>query len=305
MKRRSRANPALVGVVALSTAAVLLFGIIAAVQAQSSFPTVGGSQVDGKVEMCLNSQAQAIPCSGVSVSGPIAATSGTVVLPISDKSTVGISVTGTWSGALQVQASVDYGTVGAAAATWGATTAVALTNGGTVLAITGNGVFQVNAAGFSAIRVFGTNIASGTANIAMVGSSAVSTVMADNNFPVTLTSQYPLGSIPVTASATGTTGATTATLPAGQTTTTYLCGFSIRANAQVAATGNATVTGTVTGTLNFTQWTAPLASGIGVTEPPIGNPCIPASGANQAIAVVSAAPGTGGVVSVSAWGYRQ
>jgi hypothetical protein len=62
------------------------------------------------------------------------------------------------------------------------------------------------------------------------------------------------------------------------------------------------VTGTVTGTLNFTQWTAPLASGLGVTEE-VFSPCIPASAVSTSIAVISAAPGTAGVVSVTAWGY--
>lgn len=113
---------------------------------------------------------------------------------------------------------------------------------------------------------------------------------------------YPAGSTPITISATGTTGATTATLATGASVTTYICGFSIRANATAAATGNATVTGTITGTLNYTQWTAPTASGLGVTEQ-IFNPCIPASAVNTGIAVVSAAPSTGGVVSVSAWGF--
>ena len=115
-------------------------------------------------------------------------------------------------------------------------------------------------------------------------------------------SQYPAGSTPVTASATGTTGATTATLATGASVTTYICGFSIRANANAAATANSTVTGTITGTLNFTQWTAPNASGIGITEM-IFNPCVPASAVNTGIAVISAAPGTGGVVSSTAWGY--
>lgn len=113
---------------------------------------------------------------------------------------------------------------------------------------------------------------------------------------------YPAGATPITASATGTTGATTATLATGASVTTYLCSMSIRANATAAATGNATVTGTITGTLNFTQWTAPLASGLGVTEM-IFSPCVPASGVNTGIAVVSAAPGTGGVVSVTATGF--
>ncbi len=113
------------------------------------------------------------------------------------------------------------------------------------------------------------------------------------------------GATPVTASAVGTTAATTATIPAVSGKTAFLCGFSIRANATAAATGDATVTGTKTGTLHFTQWTAPLASGLGLVEPPLGPDCIAASGSNVAIAVISAAPGSGGVVSVTAWGYYR
>jgi hypothetical protein len=59
----------------------------------------------------------------------------------------------------------------------------------------------------------------------------------------------------------------------------------------------------VSGTLNFTQWTAPLASGVGITEM-IFTPCVPGSGANTAIVATSAAAGSGGVVSVTAWGYQ-
>lgn len=120
----------------------------------------------------------------------------------------------------------------------------------------------------------------------------------------TLTSQYPTGGVPLTATNTGTTAATTATLAASASgLKTYLCGYSIRANATAAATGNATVTGPVTGTLNFTQWTAPNASGLGINEQ-IFTPCVPSSATNTAIAVISAAPGAGGVVSVTAWGYQ-
>lgn len=122
------------------------------------------------------------------------------------------------------------------------------------------------------------------------------------NSPANFASQYPATAVPITTSATGTTGATTATLTNVTGHTTYICGFSIRANATAAATNNATVTGTITGTLNFTQWTAPLASGIGVTEEIFG-PCVPASAVSTSIAVVSGAPGSGGVVSVTAWGY--
>lgn len=120
---------------------------------------------------------------------------------------------------------------------------------------------------------------------------------------VSAPSQYPASAVPITASATGTTAATTATLAASATLKTYVCGFSILANATGAATGNATVAGTVTGTMNYTQWTAPAASGIGNIS--ISFPvCVPSSAVNTAIVVTSAAPGAGGVVSVSAWGYQ-
>lgn len=127
-------------------------------------------------------------------------------------------------------------------------------------------------------------------------------MLASQAFAQNRGAPQPNATAAVTASATGTTGATTATIPALQGLTAYLCGFSIRANATAAATGNATVTGLMSGTLNFTQWTAPLASGIGIVEPNM-DACVPASGQNQAIAVVSAAPGSGGTVSVSAWGF--
>lgn len=122
---------------------------------------------------------------------------------------------------------------------------------------------------------------------------------------VAQTQLKPNAATQITATATGTTGATTATLAGTTGKTTYLCGFSIRANATAAATGNATVTGLLGGTINYTQWTAPLASGLGVVEPNIGPLCLPASATNTGISVVSAAPGSGGTVSVTAWGYTQ
>jgi hypothetical protein len=133
--------------------------------------------------------------------------------------------------------------------------------------------------------------------------SQLNAILSGVQSPANFASQYPSGAIPVTNSATGTTSATAATLAAHATKTTYICGFSIRANATAAATGNSTVAGTVSGTLNFTQWTAPVSSGVGITEM-IFTPCVPASAANTAIVATSAAPGSGGVVSVTAWGYQ-
>ena len=174
----------------------------------------------------------------------------------------------------------------------------------------------VNVPGVNAFVTGAVGLAQGSTTSGQTGSVTMAAVTAANPTYTTAQTAYTSqdvkgntrvvlgGGIPETASATGTTAATTATLATAAATTTYICGFSVRANATAAATGNATVTGTITGTMNFTQWTAPLASGVGVTEE-IFNPCIPASAVNTSIAVVSAAPGSGGVVSVSAWGYQQ
>lgn len=116
-------------------------------------------------------------------------------------------------------------------------------------------------------------------------------------------SQYPTGAVPITASATGTTAATTATLAGTGSKTTYICTSSVRANATAATTVTDTITGVITGTMSSELWVAPAASGLGVDEQ-VFSPCVPASGTNTGIAVVSGAPGTGGLVSVHATGYQ-
>lgn len=139
----------------------------------------------------------------------------------------------------------------------------------------------------SIITNTGAAIPAGTANIGNVGQI----------------SQYPTGATAITASATGTTGATTATLAGTGGKTTFICGYSIRANATAATTVTNTITGTITATLSSIMWVAPAASGIGVDEM-VFSPCIPASATNTGIAIVSGAPGTGGTVSSKGWGYQ-
>lgn len=123
-----------------------------------------------------------------------------------------------------------------------------------------------------------------------------------NPLVVIQSTAYPIGASPVTASATGTTAATVATLPAFTAKTTYICGFSITSTATAALAGAAVVSGTVTGSMNFVQ-------GVGVA-PAVGqlnqtfNPCVPSSAVNTAIVTTSAAPGLGGVIAVTAWGYQ-
>jgi hypothetical protein len=177
-------------------------------------------------------------------------------------------------------------------------------NGNTALAgagAVGTGSARV-AVGQDTTTIAGS--APGTAGSASANVVTMQGIASMTPVLTTASGAYPSGATAETISATGTTAATAATLAAAVGKTTYICGFSIRANATAAATGNATVAGTITGTLNFTQWTAPLASGLGIAEQ-IFTPCVPASATNTTIVVTSAAPGSGGTVSVSAWGYQQ
>jgi hypothetical protein len=72
---------------------------------------------------------------------------------------------------------------------------------------------------------------------------------------------------------------------------------------QSCSNASDTVTGVITGTLSRALWVPANTAGLGVDEQ-IYSPCVPASAPNTAIAVVSGAPGTGGVVTVNATGYQ-
>jgi hypothetical protein len=115
-------------------------------------------------------------------------------------------------------------------------------------------------------------------------------------------SQYPSGAVPLTATATGTTAATVATLSGTAGKTTYICGFTISADATTALAAAATVTGTISGSLNYIQ-NVGAATAAGVLTQTF-NPCIPASATNTAIVITSAAAGLAGNTSVNGWGYQ-
>jgi hypothetical protein len=126
-----------------------------------------------------------------------------------------------------------------------------------------------------------------------------------NSLPVVPSSQYPANAtaaaVPVTATATGTTAATVATLAAVSGKTTFICGFTITADATALAVGTASVAGG-TMALNYLQGISAVTSGAGNLTQSF-NPCIPASAANTAITVTSAAAGAGGNTIVNAQGY--
>lgn len=108
-------------------------------------------------------------------------------------------------------------------------------------------------------------------------------------------------------SATGTTGAVVATLPAVIGKQTFLCGFSIQSNNPTAGiVVNPTVTGLTGGTMTFVY--SALAAVATVQSPAPLNitftPCIQSSAQNTAVVVTLPALGAGTTsAAVNVWGY--
>jgi hypothetical protein len=121
--------------------------------------------------------------------------------------------------------------------------------------------------------------------------------------------QSPPGATPITATASGTTGAITATIPAVANKTAVLCGFVYTGtNATAAQAGSVTVTGLVGGTMSFGYPTLAAGAAVPVTSPvdEAFLPCLPATSVNVAITVNGPALGTGATLAtVTAWGYYQ
>lgn len=132
------------------------------------------------------------------------------------------------------------------------------------------------------------------------------TVVVSGTIPATvqLSNIYPLGATPVTASGTGTSSAVTISLGSAGSKTTYICGFTITANALALATGTATVSGTISGSLQYLESILAATNGVATTSQNY-NPCIPASATNVPVSVITASAGTSGNTAVDAWGFQQ
>lgn len=74
-------------------------------------------------------------------------------------SSTGLQITGTWTGTIVFEASVDAGT------TWNAINAIVPTTGASQTSTTTNGNWEMGSAGYQLLRVRGNTVASGTATI--------------------------------------------------------------------------------------------------------------------------------------------
>lgn len=90
---------------------------------------------------------------------------------------LGILITGTYTGTISVEGSVD-GT------TWSATTMLTLASGSPVTSVTAaTGNYQANIAGLAQFRLRGNTVASGTAVVTLRGNVSTPSIMLDNSLP--------------------------------------------------------------------------------------------------------------------------
>lgn len=141
----------------------------------------------------------------------------------------------------------------------------------------------------------------GTASAAFVTGGAT----IANSLSTFQNTQYPVNSVttapaPITAHATGTTGAVVGTLAAATTATTYVCGFDVSAVGGTAAVGPVTVAGLTGG--SFTYQMNSAATPVLLSRE--FSPCIPASAVNTVITVTTTADGTATAVDVNMHGYQ-
>lgn len=108
-------------------------------------------------------------------SGNITSTQS-VTLAVNGQATVGIQVTGTWTGTIAVEGSVD-------GVNYNSTSAAFLANGQLVGNITSNAVYQANLSGLVSFRLRGNTVNSGTAVVTMRGNATSAMVMLDNSIP--------------------------------------------------------------------------------------------------------------------------
>jgi hypothetical protein len=241
-------------------------------------------------------------------SGVATAASTVATSTLNGVSNISVQVTGTYTGALTLQASLD-------GANW-----VNFTGTASLLSLAGVysatiasaavGIWQADVAAYRFVRITALAAVTGTAVVSIESSGAAGTVALDAALPpgsgVSAASAYPVFATPTTNSSGNVAAATaTATLAAVAAKTTYITGFQVTAGGATAgADVTLTVVGVIGGTMSYT-FTAP--TGAVVPAQPLlvtFNPAIPGSAVNTAIVVSMPTLGTGNTnATISAQGY--
>lgn len=117
----------------------------------------------------------------VTANGALGALNANLAISIGRRATLTLHVTGTWTGTISLQGSLDGGTTWVtlnAAATW-----VRLDNGSYSATIGTNAIYQASVTGLTSLRVAMTAYTSGSANVFLVASDEPAGVAIDTSIP--------------------------------------------------------------------------------------------------------------------------
>lgn len=111
--------------------------------------------------------------SDISVNGKITAQDGVVQIQVTDMSSVGIAISGTWTGTLIPEVSGD-------GVSWSASSMLVLGSGTVIYNTTTNNIWQSNCAGYLFFRIRALDISSGAAEIVLHATPNASVVSVSN-----------------------------------------------------------------------------------------------------------------------------
>lgn len=187
----------------------------------------------------------------ITANGTLGALNANIAISVGRRSTLTVHTTGTWSGTISLQVSLDGGTTWVtinAGATW-----TRLSTGAYASTITANDIWQTGVTGFTSLRLVMTSFTSGVANVYMVASDEPAAVSLDLPLPpggntVGTVNFGQAGGQTMVAKASGTAAATTdVSLVIQESPNRYSQASAISTN--TAASTNATSTKTSAGSL--------------------------------------------------------
>jgi len=196
-------------------------GNVALGRYSSSTPSLSSNQLES-LQLDSSGNLRVKLSGDTTATGTIAGSGQSVTIATNGQTSVGIQVSGTFSGTILIKGSVD-------GASYTPTSAVALSNGAISTTITSSYTGQANAGGLVSFQLTAITWASGNASVTLVASVANSTVMLDNPLPIGTNSignvglnagSNTIGNVGLNAGSNtiGNTGTPSATINIGQTT---------------------------------------------------------------------------------------
>jgi len=199
-------------------------GNVALGRYSSSTPSLSSNQLES-LQLDSSGNLKVKLSGDTTATGTISGSGQSVTIATNGQTSVGIQVSGTFSGTILIKGSVD-------GSSYTPTSAVALSNGAISTTITSSYTGQANAGGLVSFQLTAITWASGNASVTLVASVANSTIMLDNPLPIGTNSIGNVGlnaginaigsitntTFASTQSGTWNTGTPSATINIGQTT---------------------------------------------------------------------------------------